>query len=79
MECNTAPDLDSQGRDRNDYASCKKCGASTLDVELSLEPSTSCLIFGPFPGMFVPREYRCAKCEKKVCEGVDKTLKAMLK
>lgn len=74
---NTAPDLDSQGRDRNDYARCKMCGASALDVELSLEPSRSVLLFGAFPRMHVPMEHRCAECEKKVCEGINKTLAAM--
>jgi len=79
MKSNTAPDLDSQGRDRNDYAHCKMCGVSELDKELSLEPTRSVLLFGPFPRMRVPMEHRCVDCEKKVCEGVDKTLKAMLR
>lgn len=79
MKPNTAPDLDSQGRDRNDYVRCKMCGASALDVELSLEPSRSALLFGAFPGGFIPMENRCKACEKKVCEGINKTLEAMRK
>jgi len=73
------PDLDSQGRDRNDYARCKICGVSALDKDLFLEPIRSVLLFGPFPGMRVPMEHRCDDCEKKVCEGLNKTLEAMLK
>jgi hypothetical protein len=74
---NTTPDLDSQGRDRNDYARCKMCNASALDKEVHLEPSRSALIFGPFPGMRVPMEHRCTDCEQKVCDGINKTLEAM--
>lgn len=69
------PDLDSQGRDRNDYAHCKMCGVSELDKRLSLEPSRSVLIFGPFPGMYVPMEHRCAKCEAKVVKDIEAMLK----
>lgn len=71
MSRNTAPDLDSQGRDRNDYARCKMCGASALDKKLSLEPSRSQLLFGGFRARM---EHRCEDCEKKVCEWVDSLL-----
>jgi DNA-directed RNA polymerase subunit RPC12/RpoP len=64
------PDLDSKGRDRNDYARCKMCGVSELDKKVELQPSRSALIFGAFPGMRVQMEYRCADCEKKVCKSV---------
>jgi DNA-directed RNA polymerase subunit RPC12/RpoP len=74
---NTAPDLDSQGRDRNDYSRCKMCGASALDKEVLLQPSRSALLFGAFPGGRIAMEHRCAECEKKVCEGINKTLAAM--
>ena len=69
-----APDLDSQGRDRNDYARCAKCGVSALDKDLSLQPRSSVLIFGAFPGMFVPMESRCSKCEKKLSDKLMKML-----
>lgn len=71
-----SPDLDSQGRDRNDYARCKMCGVSELDRPLSLEPTRSVLLFGPFPRMHVPTEYRCSGCEKKVCKWIDGLLKS---
>lgn len=71
---NPSPDLDRQGRDRNDYARCKMCGVSALDKEVSLQPSRSALIFGSFPGMRVPMEHRCNDCEEKVCEGIDNLL-----
>lgn len=70
-------DLDSQGRDRKDYAHCAMCGVSALDKELSLEPRRGVLLFGAFPGMHAPMEHRCSDCEKKVCEMVDNLLKAL--
>ncbi len=72
------PDLDSKGRDRNKYARCKMCNVSALDTDLSLEPTRSVLLFGVFPNMRVPMEYRCQKCEDKVYEGVRKSLDGLL-
>mgnify|MGYP006872371250 CR=1 FL=1 len=77
MITKSPPDLDSQGRDRNDYARCKRCGASALDVELSIEPTMSMLVFGPFPGMRVCTESRCEKCEKEVCKSINKMLESI--
>jgi DNA-directed RNA polymerase subunit RPC12/RpoP len=71
------PDLDSEGRDRNDYPRCKGCGASCLDVDLSLEPTMSTLVFGPFPKMHANMEYRCNKCEAKVSKTIGEMLKAI--
>jgi hypothetical protein len=75
MNVNITPDLDAQGRDRNDYDRCKMCGASALDVELSFEPTRSMLVFGPFPGMHVTMESRCTDCEKKVCKDINSMLR----
>jgi hypothetical protein len=66
------PDLDSQGRDRNDYAHCAMCGVSELDKEVSLQPSRSQLVFG---GFRVKMEHRCVDCEAKVVEGIEAMLK----
>ena len=73
------PDLDSKGRDRNDYARCKMCKVSSLDKELSFQPSLSVLVFGAFPSGFVPMESRCDDCEKKVSERVNNISEALLK
>jgi len=77
MSRNTAPDLDSKGRDRNDYARCKMCNASALDKDVLLQPSRSALVFGPFPGMRVPMEHRCSDCEQKLCDDLDRALEAI--
>lgn len=70
-----APDLDSKGRNRNEYVRCKKCGASELDVGVCLQPTMSCLVFGSFPKMHIPMEYRCDDCEKKVTKSIKRMLR----
>jgi len=75
MTHKVAQDLDSQGRNRNDYPRCKICKASSLDKNVELQPSRSGLIFGPFPGMRLSMEYRCDDCEKKVCQSLREILK----
>lgn len=50
------------------------CAMCKQRVPTTLQPSRSVLLFGPFPNMLVTYEHRCERCEKKLCEQIEKIL-----
>lgn len=60
---------------KDGYHCCVMCGKGAKEVELSLEPTRSQLLFG---GFNVKMEHRCEDCEKKVCDWANKLIKINL-
>jgi len=54
---------------QKNFYSCETCGSTK---NITLQPSTSQLIFGGFP---VRMAYRCGKCEKELVKKVNRAIK----